>query len=154
MHLLKKNGIEVLILDFDGVLAPHGEDQPLPALAPWLASAVALFTAERIFILTNRPSAARAAYFAQHYPGLQLITGVRQKPYPDGLLKIQALAQMPARQMILYDDRLLTGALAACLAGCQIGYIRQPSINLRRHPLKELFFIALRKLECRFIQWP
>lgn len=149
---LKQAGIEALILDFDGVLAPHGDAAPLPELNGWFKEAIALFTAARIFILTNRPDPVRQAYFQQHYPGITFVTGVRKKPYPDGLYQVQRLTQVTMDRLVLFDDRLLTGVLAACLAGCQIRYIRQPYIKIQQRPLKELFFMGLRGLEKVFLR--
>jgi hypothetical protein len=134
----------VLALDFDGVLAPHAEDVPSPAMAAWLKEAVGIFGPERVFVLTNRPSYARVAWFLQYLPGVRLVTDVRKKPYPDGLLQIASLAGVPPEAVLLVDDRLLTGALAACLAGSRCHYLRWPLMHLKRRPVREAFFQCLR----------
>jgi predicted HAD superfamily phosphohydrolase YqeG len=79
---LVARGLSVLVLDFDGVLAPHGEDRPLPEIESWLARCAAVFGEERIFILSNRPVPVRAAYFRQAFPGVRFVAGVRKKPFP------------------------------------------------------------------------
>lgn len=148
----KALGISVLALDFDGVLAPHGETTPLPAMHNWLKNCLTHFPPEQIFILSNRPSPARIQYFNRTFPGIRFISGVQKKPYPDGLAQIIKIKQVAAHEVMLVDDRLLTGGLAACLAGTQVTYIRQPYIALAKRPIKELFFIILRSLEKRFIK--
>jgi len=148
----KTRGISVLALDFDGVLAPHGETIPLPAMCSWLKNCLTHFTPDQVFILSNCPSPARIQYFNATFPGIRFISGVQKKPYPDGLAKIIEIKQVGAHEVMLVDDRLLTGGLAACLAGTQVTYIQRPYIALAKRPIKELFFIILRRLEKHFIK--
>lgn len=147
-----QSGNGILVLDFDGVLAPHGEDQPGPQATNLLDKYMSLFGVERLFILSNKPTAQRLAYFAQHYPGLRVISGVRKKPYPDGLHEIMRLSAQQGKTVTLVDDRLLTGALAACIAGTQVIYIGKPFTNLAGHPFKEGFFMLLRLAEKSFFR--
>jgi hypothetical protein len=137
----------VLILDFDGVLAPHADDTPTPVMATWLAEAVRQLGPERVFLLSNRPRPARAAWLAAHCPGVRLIHGVAKKPYPHGLQRIAEMAGVPPERVILVDDRLLTGGLAAVLAGARCHYVRRPLIRLWRRPVRESFFQCLRLAE-------
>jgi hypothetical protein len=51
----------------------------------------------------------------------------------------------------MVDDRLLTGCLAALVAGARPCYIRQPYISLGQRPLAELFFVLLRWVERCFV---
>jgi len=141
---LMAGGIAALALDFDGVLAPHGFPAPLPAAQEWLARCCEAFGAERIFILSNKPTEARKAWFRDHFPGIRFISGVRKKPYPDGLEKTGELANVPLSAILMVDDRLLTGCLAALNAGARPLYIRTPFISFRHRPWAELFFMALR----------
>src|SRR5690242_1115619 len=92
---LKAEGIAVLALDFDGVLAPHGFSAPLPEAGEWLSSCVAVFGEENIFILSNKPTEERRQWFAEHFPVMRFIGGVRKKPFPDGLNKIGELVSVP-----------------------------------------------------------
>lgn len=141
---LGKSGIEALALDFDGVLAPHGGDRPLPAVEAWLRRAVAVCGAERVFILSNRPDGPRVDWFSEHLAGVRFITGVRKKPYCDGLKKTGELASVPLSSILMVDDRLLTGCLAAIRAGSKPYYVRAPYADLRRNLRNELFFLLLR----------
>jgi hypothetical protein len=149
---LKYPEITVLVLDFDGVLAAHGELHPVPELHSWLQECINIFEASHIFILSNKPLPSRIAYFHHHFPGVQYITEVKKKPYPDGLQKIIALTGQPSHAVMLVDDRLLTGCLAACIAKVPVTYITRPYICLSKRPIKEIFFMTLRFLERRLIK--
>jgi uncharacterized protein len=148
---LKSSGIAALALDFDGVLAHHGAPAPLPDAVEWMKRCEAVFGGERIFILSNKPTEGRRAWFNDHFPSLRLISGVRKKPFPDGLNKTGALAGVPLSQILMVDDRLLTGCLAALVAGARPCYIRQPYISFKHRPLAELFFMLLRRIERYFV---
>ncbi len=148
---LVARGITVLVLDFDGVLAPHGAAAPLPEVLAWLKSCALVLGEERIFILSNRPDPLRADYFRREFPGIGFIAGVRKKPYPDGLLRIMELSGAAPKELLLLDDRLFTGVLATCLAGTGVAYITAPYISLTSRPVMEGFFMLLRLAERRFI---
>lgn len=140
-------GVKVLVLDFDGVLAPHGEVALKKEIVIWLKVAAEIFGEGRIYILSNKPMASRKAYFQKHFPNMTFIDGVRKKPYPDGLLKIIALSQMPAEAHVLVDDRLLTGILATQIAGTQGILISSPFQQLQKRFVQECFFSFLRFAE-------
>ena len=150
---LKQQGVKVLVLDFDGVLAAHGELQPVEELRHWLLECANVFGGEQIFVLSNKPLPSRIDYFNHHYPGIRYITEVKKKPYPDGLEKIIALTGFSPGALRLVDDRLLTGALAGCIAQVPIIYISKPYIDWSKRPVQELFFTTLRSFERHFIFW-
>ena len=150
---LKQQGVVVLVLDFDGVLAADGALQPVDELHQWLHDSINTFGAKHVFVLSNKPLPSRINYFNQYYPGIRYITAVKKKPYPDGLQKIIALTGQPSESLMLVDDRLLTGALAACIANVPVTYITRPYICLSKRPLQELFFMSLRFFERRVVKW-
>lgn len=106
-----------------------------------------IYGAERVFILSNRPYGPRVDRFSEQFPGVRFVAGVRKKPYCDGLIKAGELASVPLSSILMVDDRLLTGCLAAIRAGSQPYYVRTPFVNLRRNPRQELFFMLLRWTE-------
>lgn len=149
---LNDDGIAALALDFDGVLAPHGYPAPLSETKQWLTRCAAVFGEEQLFILSNKPTEERRRWFSEHYPRIRFISGVRKKPYPDGLKKIAELADVPPSAILMVDDRLLTGCLGAINAGARPCYIRHPYISFRHRPLAELFFMLLRTGERLFVR--
>jgi predicted HAD superfamily phosphohydrolase YqeG len=148
---VRSSGVKVLALDFDGVLANHGSPDPLPEAVEWLKQCEAVFGGDRIFILSNKPTDGRRRWFAEHFPAMRFISGVRKKPFPDGIIKTGELAGVPLISIMMVDDRLLTGCLAALVAGARPCYIRNPYISFRLRPLAELFFMLLRWIERCFV---
>jgi predicted HAD superfamily phosphohydrolase YqeG len=146
-HDLRNGGIRVLALDFDGVLAPHGAPLPLPVAERWMERCAAVFGEANIFILSNRPTDERRRWFKSRFPSMRFISGVRKKPFPDGLERVAELAAVPPSAILMVDDRLLTGCLGALVAGARPAYIRVPYVSLRQRPLAELIFILLRTCE-------
>ena len=149
---LKAQGIEALALDFDGVLAGHGFPAPLPEAVDWMQQCAAVFGENRIFILSNKPTDVRKQWFADQFPAMRFIAGVRKKPYPDGLNKTGALAGVRLSSILMVDDRLLTGCLAALAAGARPCYIRRPYVSFSHRPFAELFFWKLRIAERLFVR--
>ena len=141
-----------MALDFDGVLAGHGFPAPLPEAVYWMKRCEAVFGGSRIFILSNKPTDGRRQWFAENFPAMRFISGVRKKPYPDGLNKTGELAGVPLFSIMMVDDRLLTGCLAALVAGARPCYIRRPYVSFNHRPLAELFFMLLRVGERLFVR--
>lgn len=144
---LKAEGVSVLALDFDGVLAPHGRPEPIPEAAEWLSRCRTVFGEDHIYILSNKPTQERCDWFAAHFPKIRFISGVRKKPYPDGLIKVIEQSGARPANVVLLDDRLLTGVLATCLAGTGVSYINRPYTDMGAKPVHELFFATLRTVE-------
>src|ERR1700686_194606 len=67
-HRLNAENITVLVLDFDGVLAPHGYDEPLPEVVTWLKECAGDPHIKRIYIMSNKPTPRRERYFTEHHP--------------------------------------------------------------------------------------
>jgi HAD superfamily phosphatase (TIGR01668 family) len=144
---LQRHGIKVIVLDFDGVLSPHGFLEPLPEVKAWLQHCVASFGADKVYILSNKPLTSREMYFKQQHPGVHWISGVRKKPYPDGMNKIIQVSGARPEEIALVDDRLLTGILATVIAGTHCVYISQAYRQFSKNPVRESFFALLRMFE-------
>jgi uncharacterized protein len=147
IYFLKNQGIKIIVLDFDGVLAAHGETFPHLEAEQWLRNCITTFGKEQVFILSNNPFQARQDYFEKL--GIKFIASVKKKPYPDGLNTIIQQVSCHAKELVLIDDRLLTGILATCLAQTRGILITKPYQNLSKRPVKERFFSFLRWIEQR-----
>ncbi|HSX20743.1 MAG TPA: HAD family hydrolase [Gammaproteobacteria bacterium] len=139
--------VHAVVLDYDGVLASHGEPAPRPEVVTWLRSFASAYAPHKIFILTNKPNATRMDYFKQNFPTITFVKARRKKPYPDGLQQIIDLCGCPGSQVLLFDDRLCTGILATLIAGVQGRWITKPYINFQARPFTEAGFVLLRWLE-------
>jgi len=148
---LHNEGIRILALDFDGVLSPHGSGAPIPEAVGWLRRCASVFGEDHLFILSNKPTQERKEWFAENFPALRFISGVRKKPFPDGLNKIGELSQAPLSSILMVDDRLLTGCLAAITASARPCYIRKPYVALSDNFFTEMFFVSIRCAERLFI---
>lgn len=139
----KLKGVKVLILDFDGVLAAHGEMHPRVDVMPILEELGEF----KLYILSNKPILGRIEYFAQHFPNVMFVKAARKKPYPDGILEIQRLAEVAPSQCMVIDDRLATGIVAAIDTGVRALWVTKPFVNLSKRPLVESWFMLLRLVE-------
>ena len=144
---LRAAGIKIIALDFDGVLASHGATEIGLEIRNWLNRCIHIFGPGHVFILTNKPSTERANYFSAHFSSVEFIFPKRKKPYPDTILSILQKTQVSPSELLVVDDRLLTGILAAIIAGVRGCYIVEPLVDLHKHLLSELFIMSLRKLE-------
>lgn len=145
--MLLANGIKIIVLDLDGVLASHGEQVLNAEISHWLNHCVQIFGAGRVFIVTNKPSTERADYFSKNFSGVVFIFPKRKKPYPDSILSVLQKTRVNPSELLLVDDRLLTGILATIIAGVRGCYITQPLMDLHKRPIKELFIMGLRLFE-------
>ena len=129
-NTLDAAGVKVLVLDFDGVLAGHAELGPHKDVLDWLKGLIQNWP-HPIFIFSNNPFKAREDFFRTHFPTIQFIKNIARKPFPDGLLLIEAQTKVPASKILMVDDRLLTGILCAQIAGTQTLLITKPYLNFK-----------------------
>ncbi len=145
-------GITVLVLDFDGVLSPYAAVAPLPHVQKWLHQLLKNWSGQ-IFILSNKPFAEREAFMKKEFPSIHFVSGVAKKPFPEGLKKIMALSKALPQAVLMVDDRLLTGILAACIAGTKGLLITHPLRQIRGgKTLHELFFSTLRWIDAIWVR--
>lgn len=167
---LKEQGIKVLTLDYDGVMTVHNGLRLSSDVDAWLRKALEIF-GDKVFVLSNQPKPERMDYFKEQYPGVTFVVA-KKKPYPDGLQKIVGLVDPRLRgddhsggtgdessskgeeeipifpeEVVLVDDRLLTGGLACVLAGCQCLLVTKPYQDFKNHFFYEFLFAGLRIFE-------
>lgn len=139
--------VRALILDFDGVMASHAEEFPREEVRVWLSDFAKQYAPYKIYILSNLPTAEREAYFKRHFPDIIFVRAKRKKPYPDGLQEIVALSGLAPQRLLLVDDRLATGIIAAISVGVQGCWVTEPYVNLKAYPLRERWFMFMRWYE-------
>jgi len=138
-------GIRVVVLDFDGVLAADRQQQLCESICAVLLTIIGIY-GSHVYIFSNQPTPQRQAYFAEHFPHIQFLVA-KQKPYPDGLLSVIIQEQVSPEKIVLVDDRVLTGGLAATLAGIECILIKNPTISFSDNPLREIVFFIIRIIE-------
>ena len=142
---LYQSGIRVIVLDFDGVLAEDNALRIRDELFPVLNRVRDVF-GERIYILSNKPKEERQAFFALNFTYIHFILA-KKKPYPEGLLEIIRRENVAPQEVMLIDDRLLTGGLAAILAKTRCVIIEKPYMCFAKNWFREFFFLSLRVVE-------
>ena len=147
---LYKQGTRILVLDFDGVLNHHDATTIASPVLEWVLRCQRVFGADHLYLHSNNNRGARIDWISQHIPGLQVLDPANKKPSPEGLLSIMAGTEIKPETVILIDDRLLTGMLAVCRAGCQGIYIRKPYTDFTQARFREVGFWTLRRLELFF----
>jgi len=147
MPAMQAQGVRGLIVDFDGVLNAHGANYPTQAAIDCIKNWVQLLGLHKVFILSNKPMQVRADFFATELPETEFIIGKRKKPYPDGVELILATSKLNPNELLLIDDRLATGILAAMITGTKAILIDKPMINLQQNFWTESFFVGLRWFE-------
>ncbi len=145
---LNQSGIRAIVLDFDGVLAADDELEIHQDVYDVLRNIKIIF-GEHVYILSNKPKQERQDFFARDFPDISFVIA-KKKPYPDGLEKIIAQKNYHAREVMLIDDRLLTGGLASILAKTKCIIIEQPYISCSKNFFREAVFMTLRAIE-RFL---
>lgn len=144
---LQNRGIKAIILDFDGVLAAYKAKIVAPPQYNWLKDCVRQYGTNRVFILSNNPNTTRKKYFAAHFPEITFLVPQRKKPYPDGILQVMDSTDLPGNAILMVDDRLLTGIMAAYSAKVLSCFISKPLVDYRQNPVHEGYFSLLRQLE-------
>lgn len=152
LEALKARGCTVLILDWDGVLSSHGKLALDEAICAFLDRAVEVFE-DNVYVLSNNPKPDRADFLKARHPRVHFHTASRKKPHPNGLEEIAALTGQSFDQMVIVDDRLLTGCLAAAIVGMWALFINRPLADWRASPLKELIFAIARAAERFFFNF-
>lgn len=147
---LKQNGIKVIVLDYDGVLSAHGQNDIVPLARSWLKKMLVSFPG-RIYFLSNGIYKERIAYCQQEYPEVKFVIGDKKKPYPDGLEFIQQDSSTQKSEICMVDDRLLMGILAACIFGCKALWVTAPIVDKKSHFWVESLFQYIRMVDKIFI---
>ena len=144
---LHQHHVKLLALDFDGVLSHHGSISPAPAVLDWLRTLGAAFPLDQICIYSNNVFDERVAYMKSQFPEIDFIFYQKKKPCPDDLVSYFQSKKLQAKDVLVVDDRLTSGVLAACIIGASSLLLQKPIIHYQSAFFQELYFRLIRFIE-------
>lgn len=141
--MLKKLGVELLMLDFDNTVVPYTTDVPTPAVRAWFrtmqASGICL-------CVVSNSKKERVQQFCRQWD-IPCFTHCR-KPSRKGILRAAEAMKAPLQACALAGDQIYTDTLAANRAGVRsilVEPIHLHNVWLRLRHVAELPFIHLAK---------
>jgi len=146
---LQLTGVAALALDFDGVLAHHGAPVPDSAAVAWMKRCETIFGGDNIFILSNKPTDERRQWFAEHFPAMRFISGVRKKPFPDGLWLPVPAPAISATPMFRLRLCLLLSYFSGCcgrLNRCMCGWLLSSDVRTKTLLLRPVFSLSAKRV--------
>ena len=105
-QFLSRQGIRLLMLDFDNTLVPYTRDEPTKEIQDWLEE---MKRSDIQVCVVSNSHRQRVPDFCRAY-GLDCITYAR-KPFPKGIRQCLERYQIPASQAALVGDQIYTDTL-------------------------------------------
>ncbi len=140
-ELLGKNGVRLLMMDFDNTIVPYTTDVPTDEMFSWLKMMLA--SNIRLCVVSNSHN-DRVKIFCQQQ-GLDCITHAR-KPFSKGIRQCLDKYGLPAEQCALVGDQIFTDTLGANCAGVRsilVKAIHNHTFWLKLRHVAEMPFIFL-----------
>ena len=141
--MLKKLGVELLMLDFDNTIVPYTTDVPTENMKEWIS---AMKKSEIQLCVVSNSKKERVKVFCTAY-GLDCITHAR-KPFAKGIRQCLAAYGIPAQNAALAGDQIFTDTLGANCQGVYsilVSAIHNHNFWLKARHVLELPFIAMAK---------
>ena len=142
--LLEREGIRLLMLDFDNTIVPYTTSTPTPDMEIWLRCMTRVGVQLCVVSNSKKP---RVRVFCQKY-GIPCITHAN-KPFPKGIKECLAKYQIYPQDCALVGDQIFTDVLGANCAGVRsilIKSIDNHTFWLKaRHVLEKPFIYLARK---------
>ncbi len=138
-EMLKRQGIRLLMLDFDNTMVPYTTDVPTEEMRRWLQEMQG--TDIQLCVVSNSRN-DRVVRFCEKY-GIDCITHAK-KPFSKGITKCLARYGIPKEQAALVGDQIYTDTLGANCAGVRsilIPAIHNHSFWLKLRHVAELPFV-------------
>lgn len=110
---LRKQGIKLLMLDFDNTIVPYTTDVPTENMKDWIS--VMKKSGIRLCVVSNSKK-ERVKVFCATY-GLDCITHAR-KPFAKGIRQCLAAYGIPAQNAALAGDQILRTPWGQTARGC------------------------------------
>ena len=143
-EFLQKNGIELLMLDFDNTIVPYTTSKPTADMEIWLRCMVRVGT--KLCVVSNSRK-DRVKVFCRKY-GIPCITHAN-KPFSRGIRECLELFGTEPGACALVGDQIFTDTLGANCAGVRsilVKAIDNHNFWLKaRHVLEKPFIFAARK---------
>ena len=143
-EFLTRNGIRLLMMDFDNTIVPYTTNTPTEQMEAWLRSMAA--SNVRLCVVSNSKH-DRVKVFCHQY-GIECITHAR-KPFSRGIRQCLSQFGIAAEQAAIVGDQIFTDTLGGNCAGVSTILVR--AINNHnfwlkaRHVLEKPFIYAARK---------
>ena len=141
--LLRRLGVELLMLDFDNTIVPYTTSVPTEQMERWLDWVKR--SGVQVCVVSNSRK-ERVKVFCRHY-GIDCITHAR-KPFSQGIRQCLERYGIPARQAALVGDQIYTDVLGANRMGVTsilVSAIHNHNFWLKaRHVLELPFIFAAR----------
>ena len=138
---LQKQGIHLLMLDFDNTIVPYTTDVPAKEMADWLRDAAG----SGIFVcIVSNSHRNRVPYFCAQF-GLDCITHAR-KPFSVGIRRCLERYGVSPHNAVLVGDQIFTDTLGANCCGVRsvlVKAIDNHTFWLKLRHVAEMPFILL-----------
>ena len=141
---LKKQGIKLLMLDFDNTIVPYTTNIPTERMAAWLAE---MKRSDVQLCVVSNSRKGRVRMFCEHY-GIDCITHAK-KPFPKGIRACMERYGTIPTECALAGDQIYTDVLGA--NGCGVRSVLVKAIDNHnfwlkaRHVLELPFIFAAKK---------
>ena len=141
---LEREGIRLLMLDFDNTIVPYTTNVPTPLMEQWLKTMTA--SSVQLCVVSNSKK-DRVRKFCDAY-GIDCITHAR-KPFSRGIRQCLAQYGLKPKNCALVGDQIFTDTLGA--NGCGVRAILVKAIDNHnfwlklRHVAEKPFIFAARK---------
>lgn len=141
--MLQRNGIRLLMMDFDNTIVPYTTDIPTSQMLQWISTMQQ--NGIELCVVSNSKN-ERVPRFCRQY-GLRCITHAG-KPFGRGISQCLSQFDIPAGQSALVGDQIYTDVLGANLAGVRsilISAIHNHTIWLKLRHILEIPIILIAK---------
>ena len=142
-EFLHRQGLNLLLMDFDNTMLPYTSDVPNQALLDWLTEMQAAGIQLCIVSNSNKP---RVPAFSSKY-GVDCVTRAK-KPFSRGIREALGRYGVAKEHTALVGDQIFTDTLGANLAGIcaiQVRSIHNHNFWLKLRHVLELPFLAMAK---------
>ena len=142
-QMLQKQGISLLMLDFDNTIVPYTTNKPTPQIESWLQSI--LVSDVRICVVSNSKRDRVPAFCKER--GMDCVTHAK-KPFSKGIRFCMEKYGVQTAQCALVGDQIFTDTLGANCAGVMsilVTPINNHNIWLKLRHLAEIPFIFVAK---------